>query len=76
MEQYRPKNAEDIVKQIEQIDELYLDEILQAIMHRYNAIHDDRELGFLSLSKEPQTREAELEDIVRLIRFCDKQQNS
>ena len=69
MRQYNPTDAQDIVKQIEQADEIQLNEIIHAVMRRYNALHADREAGFLALSTNPQTRDAELEDILRFIRF-------
>lgn len=64
------ESLEDIVKQIEQIGELQLDEIISAVIHRYNALHADRELGFLSLPTDPRTRDKELEDIFSFIHSC------
>ena len=63
-------NQYDIVKQIEQVDENLLNDIIKAVMYRYNALHTDREAGFLSLSTDPDTRNAELKDIISSIRFC------
>ena len=64
---------ENIIKQIEQADEIQLNEIMSAVMRRYNALHTDREAGFLALSTDPQTRKTELNDIIRFIRICDAQ---
>lgn len=59
---------ENIIKQIEQSDELQLSEIIGAIIVRYNALCADREAIFLSLPTDPHLREQELESIIRLIR--------
>ena len=63
-----PKNKESIAKQIEQVDEIELNNIIHAVMHRYSALHTDRELSFLALSTDPKIRNQELEDITRFIR--------
>ena len=58
---------EDIVKQIEQADEIQLNDIISAVIHRYNMLHPDREGSFLSLSTDPRQRSQEMESILRLI---------
>ena len=60
----------DIIKKIEQVDEMQLQEIIDAVMHRYSALRTDRELAFLSLPKDLQTRAEELEGVLQLIRTC------
>ena len=65
----------DILKQIEQADENLLNDIIKAVMYRYNALHTDRFASILSLSTDPQTRETELEHFIRVSRSCpDRQQ--
>ena len=59
---------EDIVKQIEQADEIQLNDIISAVIHRYNMLHSDREGFFLSLSTDPHQRSQEMESILRFIR--------
>ncbi len=73
MNQYEPKFAEDIVKQIEQADELQIDEIAWAVVRRYNALRPDRKISILSLPTDPQNRDAELENTIALIRACYRQ---
>ena len=64
---------EDILKQIEQVDEIQLNDIISAAMRRYNALHTDRDAGFLALSTDPRIRDKELEEIIRFIRtHCNK----
>ena len=58
----------DIVTQIEQADEIQLNDIIRAVMRRYNALRTDREITFLSLPTDPKTRNEELEEIIRYIR--------
>ncbi len=60
----------DIVKQIEQADEIQLNEYIRAVTRRYNALRTDREVTFLSLPTDPQPRSEELEEIVRYICAC------
>ena len=60
-------SVEDIVKQIEQADEIQLNDIISTVIHRYDMLHPDREGSFLSLSTDPHLREQELGNIIRLI---------
>ena len=60
----------DIIKQIEQADEMQLQEIIDAVMYRYGTLRTDRELAFLSLPKDLQNRAEELEGVLQLIRTC------
>ena len=66
--------AEKVVKEIEQLNDLELDLCIKAVAHRYNELVTDREGSFLSLSKDPKEREAELQMLVELIHVCDKKQ--
>ena len=61
-------SVEDIVKQIEQADEIQLNDIISAVIHRYDMLHPDREGSFLSLSTDPHQRSQEMESILRFIR--------
>ena len=61
-------SVEDIVKQIEQADEIQLNDIISAVIHRYDMLHPDREGSFLSLSTDPYQRSQEMEGILRFIR--------
>ena len=67
MDKYNPTNAEDIVKQIEQADEIQLNHIISAVIRRYDVLHPDRKSSFLSLSTDPHQRDKELENIIRFI---------
>ena len=59
---------ENIIKQIEQADELQLNHIISAVIRRYDVLYPDRDGSFLSLSTDPHLREQELGNIIRLIR--------
>lgn len=76
MNKYDLTKEKEIIKQIEQAGELQLDEIITAVIHRYNALHTDREASFLSLPTDPKTRNEELEEIFRYIRSCYEKQDS
>ena len=65
---------EDIVKRIEQADELQLNEYIRAVVRRYGALRPDRECAFLSLPANP--RDDEIDDIIRFICFCYNRQQS
>lgn len=58
---------EDIVKQIGQADEMQLNDIISAVIHRYDMLHPGREGSFLSLSTDPYQRSPEMECILRFI---------
>ena len=66
----------DILTQIKQADENLLNDIIKAVMYRYNALHTDRELFILSLSTDPEARNAELEDIFQSVRRCYAKQDA
>jgi len=68
MNQYNPTDTKEIVKQIDQANEIQLNEFIHAVTRRYTALHADREGVFLALSTDPRTRDKELEDIIRFIR--------
>lgn len=59
---------EMILKQIEQADEVLLNQVIIAVINRYDALTSDREGWFLSLSTDPQIRKQEMEGIINLIR--------
>ena len=70
------ESVEDIVKKIQQADEIQLNEFIGAVARRYNALHKDREGAFLSLTTDPYARDKELEDIIQFIRSCYNQPDS
>ena len=61
-------SMENMIKQIEQADEIQLNHIISAVIRRYDVLHPDRDGSFLSLSTDPHLREQELGNIIRLIR--------
>ena len=63
-------------QKIELTDELELNECILAVLRRYNALRIDRELVFLSLPTDPETREAELEKSIDFLRSCFNEQDS
>ena len=58
-----------LVEQIEQITEAQLDELVLLVSRRYYQLRPDREGIFLTLSQDPQKRDEELKEIVRLLRL-------
>jgi len=67
-------SVKDIIKQIEQADEIQLNDIISAVNRRYTALHTDREGGFLSLPTDPQARDKVLEETFSFIRSCYNRQ--
>lgn len=64
---------ENIIKGIEQADEVLLNEYIGAIMHRYNALRPDREGIFITISTDPCVRKEELEKVIRFLQtYYDK----
>ena len=76
MEQYIPQYAAEIVKQIEQADELQLNEIILAVVRRHNALQQHRTAIFLTIPTNPQNRAEELENTINLIRACYNRQDT
>ena len=68
--------AEELAKEIEQLDEVELNLCIHAVARRYNELVTDREGSFLSLPKDPKARDAELKRIVEFIRICDEKQKA
>lgn len=68
--------AEELVKKIEQLNELELNMCIHAVARRYNELVTDREGSFLSLPKDPKARDVELKRIVEFIRICDEKQKA
>ena len=70
---YQSKNPmlklpDALVKEIEQVTEHQIDELLQAVIHRANQLQPEYEAILLSLSTDPDRRSAELENMIRYIR--------
>ena len=59
--------VKEIVKQIEQADEIQLNDIIRAVMRRYDVLHPGRKSSFLSLSTDSHQCSKELENIIRFI---------
>lgn len=68
--------AEELAKEIEQLDEVELNLCIRAVVCRYNALQTDRELSVISLPTDPKTRDEELENIFEFIRACYKKQDA
>ena len=66
---------ESIIKEIEQANEIQLNEIISAVINRYNVLRADREGVFLSLPTDPYTRKEELEKTILFLRACYDKQN-
>ena len=58
-----------LVEQIEQITEAQLDELVLLVSRRYYQLRPDRESIFLTLSQDPQKRDEELKELLRLLRL-------
>jgi len=48
----------DVIKEIEQADEVQLNDYIHAILRRYNSLRTDREISVLSLPTDPKARDA------------------
>ena len=58
-----------LVEQIEQISETQLDELILLVSRRYYQLRPEREGIFLTLPLDPQKRDEELKELVRLLRL-------
>ena len=64
-------NQAEMLSYISKADDTEISEIIQTIIHRYNILHPDSEIFFLSLPRNnPQERQ---ETIDTLIRFLQQQ---
>ena len=58
---------DDVLEYIDRTDDLQLSEIIRAIIGRYNEVHPDWEISFLSLPKnDPVQQEQMLQSILQL----------
>ena len=60
---------EGFAAQIEQVTEFQIDELIQIVIRRYNNLHPGREGVFISLPQDPQKRDEELKEAIRLLRL-------
>jgi len=56
-------------EQIEQVTEHQIDELILLVSRRFHQLRPEREGIFLSLPQDPQKRDEELKEIVRLLRL-------
>ena len=75
MKIYSQTNKE-VIKEIEQADEVQLNDYIHAILRRYNSLRTDREISVLSLPTDPKARDAELEEILDFMRRCYQKQDA
>ena len=71
---YKTKNPllalpDELVAQINQVTEQQLDELIHLVFHRFKELRPEREGIFLSLPQDPQKRDEELKEIIRLLRL-------
>ena len=59
---------DDILNQIGQADDLEINEIIQAVIHRYNTVFPDWEVIFLSLPLQSKEREQLIEQSIEQLR--------
>ena len=52
---------EELVRQIEQVTDYQIDELILLVAHRFNQLRPKQEGFFVSLSKEPALRRKEIE---------------
>ena len=62
-EKVHPSLDEVLIK-IEQANDLEINEIIQSVIRRYNAVFPDWEIVFLSLPLQPQERKLLLEQTI------------
>ena len=55
------------LRTIQQADDIEIQQILAAIISRYNAYHPDQEILFLSMHKEQVQRKKDIESIVTFL---------
>ena len=67
---YKSKNPmlnlpEELVRQIEQVTDCQIDELILLVAHRFNRLRPKQEGFFVSLSKDPALRRKEIENIMQ-----------
>ena len=66
---YKSKNPmlnlpEELVKQIGQVTDFQIDELILLVAHRFNQLRPDREGAFTVLSRDPALRQKEIENLL------------
>lgn len=56
---------EELVKQIGQVTDFQIDELILLVAHRFNQLRPKQEGFFVSLSKDPALRRKEIENIMQ-----------
>ncbi len=60
---------DELAAQIKQITDNQIDELLLLVSRQFNLLRPEREGVFISLSQDPQKRDEELKELVRLLRL-------
>lgn len=55
----------ELVRQIEQVTDCQIDELILLVAHRFNRLRPKQEGFFVSLSKDPALRRKEIENILQ-----------
>jgi len=55
----------ELVRQIEQVTDCQIDELILLVAHRFNQLRPKQEAFFVSLSKDPALRRKEIENIMQ-----------
>ena len=71
---YKSKNpaltlSQELVKQIEQVTDYQIDELILLVSHRFNQLRPHQESFFLSLFLDPTERKREIENIILNFQF-------
>jgi len=71
---YKSKNPmlnlpDGLVAQINEVTEHQIDELILLVSRRFHQLRPEREGVFISLSQDPQTRDEELKNTIRVLRL-------
>ena len=74
---YKSKNPaltlpQELVKQIQQVTDFQIDELILLVSHRFNQLRPNREGIFLSLPCDPDERKKEIEKIILNSQFSTR----
>lgn len=65
------KSVNDILAAIENADDIEINQILDAVTRRYNRVFPEWEVLFLSISRDPEEKNKQLEQMLLQLKKCD-----
>ena len=63
---------EQLIKEIEQADDLLIGDVINAVINRYAKVNPEWEIMFLSVHKEPKERAKDIKAHIRFLKMHKK----